>query len=156
VENQKKRKKRKCIYTKAVFALWCVLFLLTSPVHAMENNKIERMSFTDASVGYILQSLGRVYGVNFSISEGAMSKRISIELNNVTFTSALDMISQASNIVLSKTGPDLYVARSQEEDMALVSDTEREDARREKRLTSSVVEVIGVKYVSVDSSLRSC
>jgi type II secretory pathway component GspD/PulD (secretin) len=150
VENQKKRKKRKCIYTKAVFALWCVLFLLTSPVHAMENNKIERMSFTDASVGYILQSLGRVYGVNFSISEGAMSKRVSIELNNVTFTSALDMISQASNIVLSKTGPDLYVARSQEEDMALVSDTEREDARREKRLTSSVVEVIGVKYVSVE------
>lgn len=152
MENKKSRKKRKCIYTKVLFLCGCVFFLFTmvcnSPVHAMEN-KIERMSFTDASVGYILQSLGRVYGVNFSISEGAMSKRISIELNNVTFMDALDMISQASNIILNKTGPGLFVARSQEEDMALISDTEREDARREKKLTSSVVEVVGVKYVSV-------
>jgi len=111
--------------------------------------KIERMSFVEAPVGYILQSLGRMYGFNFSISSGAAAKKVSIELNSVTFEDALNMICEASGVKVTESGSNLFIVRSKEEDNSLVPEAEREDKRKEEKMTSSVMEVVSVKYVSV-------
>lgn len=111
--------------------------------------KIERMSFVEAPVGYILQSLGRMYGINFSISSGAAAKKVSIELNDVTFEDALEMICAASGVAITENGEKLYIVRSKEEDNSLIPEVEREEKRKEDKMTSSVMEVVSVKYVSV-------
>lgn len=111
--------------------------------------RIERMSFIEAPVGHILQSLGRMYGVNFSISSGAAAKKVSIELNNLSFEDALHMIASAAGVSVKDSDRGLYIVRSIEEENGLVSETEKESARKEDKLTTSLVEVVSVKYVSV-------
>lgn len=137
-----------------VFCVFCLLFTLVSAPSqaasaASSRPKVERMSFIEAPVGYILQSLGRIYGVNFSISSSAAGRKVSVELNDVSFEEALAMVSQAAGVEVDETGKGLYVVRVPEESTTVITEKERDDERKEKKLTSSIMEVVSVKYVSV-------
>ena len=133
-----------CLLALAIFAGASARVVYAEPY-------IERMSFIDANVGEILQSLGRLYGVSFSISSGAAAKRVSIEFANVSFQTAIEMIADAAGVTLasSGSGKKLYIVRSNEEERGLISESEREEGRKENKLADALVEVVSVKYVSV-------
>lgn len=110
-----------------------------------------KMSFTDAPVGLILQALGKLTGKSFTISSQAASKMVSIEMNDVPFDEALEMIAQAGGVVISKTGTNRYVVYSKEETGdGVKTEKQQEIEATEEFLSNSVMAVIPVKYVSVE------
>lgn len=108
------------------------------------------MSFTSAPVGYILQSLGRMFNISFSISSTAAAKTVSLELNDVTFEEAMTMIADASQIDIVKQGEHLYVAKATAERKETESEKQRELREQTERIENGVMEVVTVRNVEVE------
>lgn len=108
------------------------------------------MSFTSAPVGYILQSLGRMFNISFSISSSAAAKTVSLELNDVTFEEAMTMIADASQIDIAKQGEHLYVAKATAERKETESEKQRELREQTERIQNGVMEVVTVRNVEVE------
>jgi len=134
-----------------VFVLTALVLLVACAggAFAQDEPRLERMSFADAPVGYILQSLGRMYNVNFSISAGAAAKKVSLEINDASFKEAVNMICSAAGVDVSEVRPGLFVAMTKEESLSGVSEKDREDTRKEERFTNMLIETMSVKYVDV-------
>jgi len=133
------------------FLCFCLCFcLLSGPVlEAAGQNKI-KMSFTDAPIGLVLQALGKLTGTSFTISSQAGNKLLSIEMDGVPFSAALDMIAQAGGVTIRSSGPGRYVVYSKEETgEGAKTEKQKEIQGLEDMLSKSVMEVIPVKYVSV-------
>lgn len=107
------------------------------------------MSFTGAPVGYILQSLGRLYGVNFSISSAAAARVISVEMTDVTFEDALEMVSAAAGIKSESPKRGYYIV-DVATDTSSYSQEEMEIRHKQMRLEESVMDIIVVNYVDVE------
>ena len=108
------------------------------------------MSFTNVPVGYLFQNIGRMYGVSFSISAAAAAKTVSVELTDVNFEQALDMISQSAGVKIAKAAEGLYIVRAAEEETEGVSKEEKAKKEQEDRLNNAVMEAVTTKFVNAD------
>lgn len=134
---------------KTIITVVCVVFLTTSIATAGQDKV--KMSFTDAPVGLVLQALGKLTGSSFTISSQAANKLVSIEMDDVPFDVALEMIAQAGGVTINKVGANRYVVYGKEETGDSVkSEKQREIEATEEFLSQSVMEVVPVKYVSVE------
>lgn len=127
--------------------LVAVLCAFASPCQAASGDRIT-MSFSNAPVGHILQSLGKVYGANFSISSDAGGRTVSIEFTDVTFDEAVEMIESSAGITIDKTGNNRYVVKISAASEA--AEEEKTMRSREDRLNNSIMEIVDVRYVNVE------
>ena len=82
-----------------------MVFLLSPPLYA----DTVSMSFTNVPVGYLFQNLGKLYGVSFSISAVAASRVVSVEITDVEFDKALEIISASAGVVVEEAGKGIYI-----------------------------------------------
>jgi len=108
------------------------------------------MSFTNVPVGYLFQNIGKMYGVSFSISAAAAAKTVSVELTDVNFEQALEMISQSAGVKITKAAEGLYIVRAAEEETEGVSKEEKAKKEQEDRLNNAVMEAVTTKFVNAD------
>lgn len=135
---------------KKIIGLAVLVALLLSPDASFsQERKVKMLSFTDVPVGYILQSLGRLFGANFSISASAAGRIISVELADVTFDEALEMICSAAVVNIQKAGEGRYIVTTSEESDSGASRAEKELRERENRLVNSFMEVVTTRYTAV-------
>jgi len=126
------------------FVLVSVFFLLlTLPACA----DTVSMSFSNVPVGYLFQNLGKLYGVSFSISSAAAAKVVSVELNDVDFKKALEVIAQSAGVDIVESGKGVYIVRVPGEDTEGVSADEKKRKEQERRLQGAVMESLTTKFV---------
>jgi type II secretory pathway component GspD/PulD (secretin) len=116
------------------------------------------MSFTSAPVGFILQSLGRLYGVNFSIAADPASKVVSVEMTDVLFSEALKMIQDAADVNIVKVKDGYYTVKSGSSEENLVTEEAKKIKDKERLLSQGIMDVVTVKYVDVkdvETTLRA-
>ena len=82
--------------------IFILLFFFSVPVFA----DTVSMSFSNVPVGYLFQNLGKLYGVSFSISAAAAGKMVSVELTDVGFEEALEMIASSAGVTITKKRKD--------------------------------------------------
>ena len=107
------------------------------------------MSFPGAQLGYILQSLGKVYGANFSISSGAAAQVVTIEFKDTKFKDVLEMIKSAANVVIKEVYPNSYVVNLENEGTGEKDRTEQERTMKalEDRLSNGIMRTFVLNYV---------
>lgn len=107
------------------------------------------MSFPGAQLGYILQSLGKVYGANFSISSGAAAQVVTIEFKDTKFQDVLEMIRAAANVTIKEVYPNSYVVNLVNEGMDDKDKTEQERSMKalEERLSNGIMKTFVLNYV---------
>ena len=120
-----------------------MVFLLSPPLYA----DTVSMSFTNVPVGYLFQNLGKLYGVSFSISAAAASRVVSVEITDVEFDKALEIISASAGVVVEEAGKGIYIVRAFGEDTEGVSQEEKKRKEQEKRLQGAVMESLTTKFV---------
>jgi len=105
------------------------------------------MSFSNVPVGYLFQNLGKLYGVSFSISAAAASKVVSVEITDVEFDKALEIIAASAGVTVTESGKGVYIVRAFGEDTEGVSQEEKKRKEQEKRLQGAVMESVTTKFV---------
>jgi len=128
---------------KKALCVVLIIFLLTPPLRA----DTVSMSFSNVPVGYLFQNLGRLYGVSFSISSTAAAKVVSVEITDVEFDKALEIIAASAGVVVEQSGKGIYIVRAFGEDTEGVSQEEKKRKEQEKRLQGAVMESITTKFV---------
>jgi len=128
---------------KKVLCILLMVFLLSPPLYA----DTVSMSFTNVPVGYLFQNLGKLYGVSFSISAAAASRVVSVEITDVEFDKALEIISASAGVVVEEAGKGIYIVRAFGEDTEGVSQEEKKRKEQEKRLQGAVMESLTTKFV---------
>lgn len=115
------------------------------------------MSFAEAPVGYVLQSLGRLYGANFTISQQASGIMLNIELAKVTFDDALEMIAFGTGISIEKIRPKFYVVRMKNEieNTATLTEQEKNIRNMEKRFKDGILESVSIRYTTVQDVTKA-
>jgi len=128
---------------KKVLCVILMVFLLAPPLRA----DTVSMSFSNVPVGYLFQNLGKLYGVSFSISAAAAAKVVSVEITDVEFDKALEIIAASAGVVVEQSGKGIYVVRAFGEDTEGVSQEEKKRKEQEARLQGAVMESITTKFV---------
>ena len=128
---------------KKILCILLMVFLLSPPLYA----DTVSMSFTNVPVGYLFQNLGKLYGVSFSISAAAASRVVSVEITDVEFDKALEIISASAGVVVEEAGKGIYIVRAFGEDTEGVSQEEKKRKEQEKRLQGAVMESLTTKFV---------
>ncbi len=124
----------------------CVLFILLFFVLPAGADTVS-MSFSNVPVGYLFQSLGKLYGVSFSISSAAAAKVVSVELTDVEFRQALNVIAQSAGVEIVESGKGVYIVRAIGEETEGVSQEEKKRKEQERRLQGAVMESLTTKFV---------
>lgn len=128
---------------KKILCLVAVMLFFALPVFA----DTVSMSFSNVPVGYLFQNLGKLYGVSFSISSVAAAKVVSVELNDVDFKKALEVIAESAGVVITESGKGVYIVRAAGEETEGVSADEKKRKEQEKRLQGAVMESVTTKFV---------
>ncbi len=128
---------------KKVLCVILMVFLLAPPLRA----DTVSMSFSNVPVGYLFQNLGKLYGVSFSISAAAAAKVVSVEITDVEFDKALEIIAASAGVVVEQSGKGIYVVRAFGEDTEGVSQEEKKRKEQEARLQGAVMESVTTKFV---------
>lgn len=128
---------------KKTLCIFLMIFLLISPLYA----DTVSMSFSNVPVGYLFQNLGKLYGVSFSISAAAAAKVVSVEITDVEFDKALEIIAASAGVTVTESGKGIYIVRAFGEDTEGVSQEEKKRKEQEKRLQGAVMESITTKFV---------
>lgn len=107
------------------------------------------MSFPGAQLGYILQSLGKIYGANFSISSAASNQVVTLEFKDAKFKDVLNMITKAANVTITEITPNSYIVQQENEgeDKAL-GDKAKELRAMEARISKGQMKTFTLSYVS--------
>ena len=124
----------------------CVLFILLLFVLPAGADTVS-MSFSNVPVGYLFQNLGKLYGVSFSISSAAAAKVVSVELTDVEFRQALNVIAQSAGVEIVESGKGVYIVRAVGEETEGVSQEEKKRKEQERRLQGAVMESLTTKFV---------
>ena len=124
----------------------CVLFILLFFVLPAGADTVS-MSFSNVPVGYLFQNLGKLYGVSFSISSAAAAKVVSVELTDVEFRQALNVIAQSAGVEIVESGKGVYIVRAVGEETEGVSQEEKKRKEQERRLQGAVMESLTTKFV---------
>lgn len=123
--------------------IFILLFFFSVPVFA----DTVSMSFSNVPVGYLFQNLGKLYGVSFSISAAAAGKMVSVELTDVGFEEALEMIASSAGVTITKKAEGLFIVRADGEETEGVSQEEKKRKEQETRLKGAVMDTITTKFV---------
>ena len=124
----------------------CVLFILLLFVLPAGADTVS-MSFSNVPVGYLFQNLGKLYGVSFSISSAAAAKVVSVELVDVEFEQALNVIAKSAGVEIVESGKGVYIVRAVGEETEGVSQEEKKRKEQERRLQGAVMESLTTKFV---------
>lgn len=128
---------------KKSLCIFLTIFFFVSPLYA----DTVSMSFSNVPVGYLFQNLGKLYGVSFSISAAAAARAVSVEITDVEFNKAIEIISASAGVVVTKAGEGIYIVRAIGEETEGVSQEEKKRQEQERRLQGAILESITTKFV---------
>jgi type IV pilus assembly protein PilQ len=128
---------------KKTLCIFLMIFFLATPLYA----DTVSMSFSNVPVGYLFQNLGKLYGVSFSISSAAAARVVSVEITDVEFDKALEIIAASAGVTVTESGKGVYIVRALGEETEGVSQEEKKRKEQEKRLQGAVMESVTTKFV---------
>lgn len=151
-----KFKKTICMFLLAVFISTSGGITCAAEAAKLKNKQAEEqnsdlisMNFPGAQVGYVLQSLGQLYGANFSISAAAANQVITLQFKDAKFDDILDMIKSAGNVTIREVRPRSYVVQLLNEgENKDLGEKEKELKALESRISKGKMKTFTLSYVS--------
>ena len=135
-------------------ALWLAL-LPAVGVWAQQDDTsaatVAGLSFQDVPIRFALQILADEQGFNLVAGE-AVAGNITLQLDDVPWEQALELVLQAGSLAYRLEGNVLFVTTAEE--MALRREQELEDARQALNLTPLVTELLQVNYADAAALLE--
>lgn len=121
-----------------------------SEATAAYTGEVTGLSFQDIPVRSVLQILADYYEFNLVVGD-AVSGNITIEMNNVPWDQALEMVLRTQNLDSRLEGNVLYVAPSDE--IAAQDQMELQQAQQAQALAPLFTEFVQVNYANADNIL---